>query len=180
MDDIHEDQYTISDFINISARSSASYWYDRKWKEVNKCVFCDLKKRFVIKELDDMILTTNIYPYIDGHLMIIPKNHVTALKELTSKQWDAVRTLEYASKKMLRALYDIKSVWILYREGPLGGDSQKTVEHLHIQILPYTDGLVKWNFQEISAPPFETASKFKENMDVFDDLVKRYKLKYSK
>lgn len=176
----HLDQYKFSDILQKTARNGADYWYGEKWKTVNKCVFCDLKDRYVIKTLDDIVLTTNIYPYTNGHLMIIPKKHITHIKQLTPKQWESIRILTYVSKKMLRAAIGIKSVWVVYREGKLGSTSEKTVEHLHIHIIPYTEGLVQWNYQEITYSPFEIASVFRKADNQMEKFIKRYKKKYLK
>jgi len=69
---------------------------------------------------------------------------------------------------------------VIYREGgSLGEESQKTIEHLHIHLVPYTDGLVKINYQKITYPPSVLAKNFKENKKFFKDLIKRFNKKYS-
>lgn len=171
-----QSQYKFSDLTNKEAR--AGEWYDGVWQNVGKCVFCDLKKRYVIKKMNGMVLTTNLYPYIDGHLMIIPKRHITHIKELSKKEWETIRILHYVCKKMLRKLFGIKSLWLLYREGKTGDTSEKTVEHLHIHLLPYKQNLVQWNYQEINRTPFEVACEFKKNQEFFEKYIKRYRTKY--
>jgi ATP adenylyltransferase len=174
-----EEQFTFSDIIQKNARSGAEYRYSGIWKTVGKCVFCDLKKRYVIMEMNGMVLTTNLYPYIDGHLMIIPKRHITHLKQLTEKEWETVRLLNYLSKKILKKLIGVNSLWMLYREGGLGKASQKTVEHLHIHLIPYKDGLVEWKYDTIHYSPVEITHAFKKSQPLIDQLIKRYSLKYS-
>ncbi len=173
----YQSQYKFSDLTKKDAR--ASEWYDGVWQKVGKCVFCDLKKRYVIRKMNGMILTTNIYPYIDGHLMIMPKRHITHIKELSKKEWETVRILHYVCKKMLRKYFGIKNLWLLYREGRSGAESEKTVEHLHVHLLPYKQNLVQWNYQKINYTPFEVACEFKKNQEVFDKYLRRYEDKYS-
>lgn len=170
-------QYKMNDLFAMEARSGAAFWYGEIWKSVNKCVFCDLRKRYVITELDGMVLTVNIYPYVDGNLMIVPKRHITYLKELTAKEWEAVRALQYVAKKMLKAIFGYENLWVLYREGTLGTKSQKTVDHLHIHLMPYVDGLVEWHYKKVKIPPFEVAGIFRDNKDAIEALLKRFKLK---
>jgi diadenosine tetraphosphate (Ap4A) HIT family hydrolase len=170
-------QYKLTDLIQLKARSGAEYWYADIWKTVNKCVFCDLRNRYIIKEYNGLYLTVNIYPYIDGSLMIVPKRHITHIKDMTTLEWEAVRVLEYVAKKMLKAIFGYDSLWLIYREGTIGEKSQKTVEHMHIHLLPYQDGLVTWNYKKIKIPPFETAAIFRDNKKVIDDLVLRYQEK---
>lgn len=171
------DQLKLSDELQKSARG-ANYWYGGIWKTVEKCVFCDLNERYTIHETDGVVLTTNIYPYITGHLLIVPKRHITHLKQLKDKEWEAVRVLTYLSKKMLKKLFGVKAIWNLYREGSLGKKSQKTVDHLHIHIIPYKEGLVQWNYQDIKCSPFEVASLFRDNEELTKKYVERYKRKY--
>jgi diadenosine tetraphosphate (Ap4A) HIT family hydrolase len=179
MEEFVPDQYSFSDLMHVKARG-AEYWYAGIWKTVGKCVFCDLKRRYTIMEIDGMVLTVSIYPYIDGNLMIIPREHYTHIKELSEKQWSAVRKLHYVAKKMLRKIFGYKGLWLLYREGSSFGASEKTVEHLHIHLMPYEEDLVNWNYKEIKIPPFETASIFRDNMDFINKLLERYDENYEK
>ncbi|MEA3357641.1 MAG: HIT domain-containing protein [Patescibacteria group bacterium] len=175
-----KEQYKFADILQKSSRAGAGYWYGDVWKKVDKCVFCDLNDRYIIKKLGGIILTTNIYPYTNGHLLIIPKRHITHVKQLSKSEWENVRILLYISKKLLREVLGIKDVWVIYREGRLGPSSEKTVEHLHIHVIPYTKGLVQWNYQSINHGPFEVANSFKKADDFMNSLIKRFKINYSK
>jgi len=52
-----------------------SDWYDRVVSSLDKCVFCDLKSKYIIAEEGGMVLSVNLFPYLDGHLLIIPRGH---------------------------------------------------------------------------------------------------------
>jgi len=175
---MRNDQYTFSDIFQVKARKDEKYTYGEIWKEVGKCVFCDLKKRYIVKELDGIVLTVNIYPYIDGNLLIVPRRHITHIKELSAKEWEAVRILHYVSKKLLREIFGYKGLWMIYREGADYESSQKTVEHMHFHLMPYVSGLVEWSYKKLKVPPFETAAVMRDNIDVIDTLIVRYKEKY--
>ncbi len=169
---------TKEDKVQMEARS-AKDWYDDIWKNVGKCVFCDLKEKYVLDRKDGMVLTTNIYPYIDGNLMIVPERHVLSLKELNDKEWEAVKMFHYVAKKFLRITFGYKTLFMLYREGAwLGETSQKTVHHLHIHLLPYLSGLVNFDYQEIKYPPRVVAEIYKKNIDELNKIKKRYEKKY--
>jgi diadenosine tetraphosphate (Ap4A) HIT family hydrolase len=174
------EQLSISDMIHMNARSSQEFFYGDIWKNVGKCVFCDLKDKYTIKEVNGLVLTTNIYPYIDGNLMIVPKEHIGHIKELSEEQWEGVRILQYVAKKMLRKIFGYKGLWLLYREGSGYESSQKTVGHLHIHLIPYVEDLVQWNYQKIKYHPRLVAKAFRENDEAMDKLIERYKLKYEK
>lgn len=154
-------------------------WYDGIWQTVGKCVFCDLKKRYVIFEKNGIVLTANLYPYINAHLLIVPRRHIEYMKEMTLEEWEALRGVMYVAKKILRKVFNIKSVWFLYREGAMG-EGQKTVGHLHVQVIPYKEGLVKWNYQPISWAPGEVGDKLKDEDKFMEKKFKKYLIKYGK
>lgn len=135
-----------------------------KYKEVlaalDKCVFCDLRDKYIIDKKDHVVLSVNLFPYIDGQLIIIPERHVEKLHELTATEWSAIKTLIDQALKLLKEVYNINDVNIIYREGERSG---KTVWHLHINIIPYCDKLMTWNYQEITEEPLHVAERLRSN-----------------
>jgi len=170
-------QTNIFDYKKRIARSWD--WYDGIWKTVDKCVFCDLKDRYVIFEKNGIVLTANLYPYTDAHLLIVPRRHVEYVKELTREEWEALRGIMYVSKKVIRHVFNKKCVWFLYREGVLG-KGQKTVGHLHIHVIPYVKDLATWNYTKINWAPGEVGDRLKDEQKYMDKKYKRYILKYGK
>jgi len=86
----------------------------------------------------------------------------------------------YISRKILKQILSIGNVWLIYREGTLGSESEKTVDHLHFHVLPYHEGLVEWNYQQIKYSAFEVAGAFRDADKLMDALIERYKNKYLK
>lgn len=166
-------------FDHLKKRSRSWDWYDDIWKKVGKCVFCELKDRYIILEKNGIVLTANLYPYIDAHLLIIPRRHIDYVKEFTNKEWQALRGVMYVAKKVLRKVFNIRNIWFLYREGPLG-EAQKTVGHLHIQVIPYREGLFKVNYQPISWAPGEVGDRLKEEERFMNRKYEKYLTKYGK
>jgi len=144
----------------LNARTSD--WYDHIWKTVGKCVFCDLKEKYILHEENGVVLTINIYPYIDGHLMAIPRRHVSSPKELSQLEWETMRKFTYLAKKLMRKAYGHKRMWTLIREG--GAEAQMTVtDHLHMQLIPFdSPDLCKWNYRELNFTPLENVEKYKK------------------
>ena len=153
-------------------------WYDTIWMTVGKCVFCDLKEKYILYEENGIVLTINIYPYIDGHLMAIPRRHVMSPKDLTQLEWETMRKFAYIGKKIIRKVHGLKGMWTLIREG--GIVSNATVDHLHMQIIPFdAPDLCKWNYRELKNTPLENVEKYKEHADEFVDSYKKFEKKYS-
>jgi len=60
--------------------------YDDIWKTVGKCVFCDMREKYIIHEENGVVMTIALYAYVDGHFFIIPRRHVRSVKELTQAE----------------------------------------------------------------------------------------------
>jgi len=150
--------------------------YDGIWQTVGKCVFCDMREKYIVHEENGVVLTVPLYAYIDGHLNIIPQRHIRSAKELTSKEWETVRKLSYLSKKMIREIHGIKGIQFIQKEG---ADAQSTVEHLHFHVVPFdAPDLSTWNYRKLKNTPLENADLYKEKSDKFKKLSKRYDKKY--
>jgi diadenosine tetraphosphate (Ap4A) HIT family hydrolase len=152
--------------------------YDGIWQSTGKCVFCDLKDKYIIHEEDGMVLTIAVFAYIDGHAMIVPRRHVRSIKDLTSKEWEASRKLMYIAKKMIREIYGIKGLQYIIRDG--GIEAQSTVsDHLHIHCMPFdAPDLSVWNYRTLKNTPIENANLYKQNKKKIERLAKRFSEKY--
>jgi ADP-ribose pyrophosphatase YjhB (NUDIX family)/diadenosine tetraphosphate (Ap4A) HIT family hydrolase len=170
-------QTNVFDYLKKRRRSWDSY--DPIWKSVGKCVFCDLKERYVIFEKGGIVLTSNLFPYTDAHLLIVPRRHIEYAKEFTSEEWESVRAVMYVARKVLKKVFKITNIWFLYREGPFG-QAQKTVGHLHIQVIPYIEGLFKVNYQPISWAPGEVGDRLKHEKQFLEEKYEKYISKYGK
>ncbi|MCG2685748.1 adenylyltransferase/cytidyltransferase family protein [Candidatus Parcubacteria bacterium] len=137
----------------------AKNWYENLCKGLTKCPLCDLRKKYIISEGQTMVLTANLYPYTDGHLMIVPRRHIEHFSELTSEEWSEARDLFTKAQRLLKEELGLESVWLLLREGNKSG---KSVGHLHFHVMPYEKGLLEWNYQEIGLPPEELAERLRK------------------
>ena len=145
----------------LAAREAG--FYKKVVEEVNKrgkCVFCDLKEKYLIKEKNGVVLTVALYPYIDGHLLIIPRRHVETVGELTKKEWRAVYELQAVARRLLTEKLGIKNFWFLLREGD-GVAAGKTVKHLHYHVLPYDAGVIKMGGARLSVAPVDLSKKLR-------------------
>jgi ATP adenylyltransferase len=135
--------------------------YHKIAENTGKCVFCDLRDKYIIKEKNGMVLTVNLFPYIDGQLMIIPRRHIERYSELTEKEILTNFILSKQAINVLRKRMGVEGLWLVLREGALGETSGKTVKHLHWNIMPYNDRLNTWHYQEITVPPIELAARLR-------------------
>jgi rfaE bifunctional protein nucleotidyltransferase chain/domain len=128
--------------------------------QLNKCVFCDLKDKYLVAEQHNMVLTVALYPYLDGHLLIIPRRHVEALAELTDEERQTIFALYQEGARRLEKKLGLKNFWLLLREGE-GIKTGKTVNHLHFHLLPYEPQVIKMGEKPLSCLPEQMAQKLR-------------------
>lgn len=144
---------------DYNPRLAGNYERFARQREMEKCVFCDLRDKYVIAERKGWVLTANIFPYIDGQLLVLPERHLVDYVELTSED---KRVSDFLLKKGMRLLEDrlnIKNFWIILRQGKVAG---KTIKHLHWNIMPYIEGLNTWHYQKITISPVKLAAKLRK------------------
>lgn len=160
-----------------TARTTGAY--DQIWQTVGRCVFCghdEVQKHHEVYEENGIYMTVSAYAYIDGHLMVIPRRHVTSVKELTPLEWETMRKMFYLAKKMIRETHGIKGMQIVQKDG---ATAQSTVEHIHFHCVPFDQpDLNEWNYRELLDTPAENAAKYTQNIETIQKLAKRFSKKY--
>ena len=151
--------------------------YDDIWQSVGKCVFCDLREKYIIYEENGIVITTVLFAYIDGHMMILPRRHVRSVKDLTKKEWEAMRKCMYIAKKLIREVHGIKGMQLVEKEGLL---AQSTVtDHLHFHCVPFdAPDLSVWNYRKLENTPLQNANLYKSASEKIVKLSNRFEKKY--
>lgn len=152
--------------IEAQMNAKLGQWYDHIANTITKCPFCDLKAKYFVIEGTHSVLTVNLFPYEDGHLMVIPKRHIEKIEHISIEE--TIETQELVAKgiKLLKTEFNYTSINVLYREG--GQNAGQSLLHIHTHILPvdkvlvYRKGGFDFNFQEIKLPPIETAQKLRK------------------
>ena len=114
--------------IQKDARTSGKY--TEVMANLTKCPLCDLKRKYILLEKEEIALTMNLFPYIDGHMMIIPKRHIEKIAGLRVREWNIVKKLLDIGISAIKAEFGFEAVNFLYREGAKSGAS---LGHLHFQ-----------------------------------------------
>jgi diadenosine tetraphosphate (Ap4A) HIT family hydrolase len=152
-------------------------YYGDIWTTVGKCVFCDMRDKYIFFEENNVVMTVMLYAYIDGHLMIIPRRHVHSVKELTPSEWETMRKMMYMAKKLVRKVHGIKGMQIIQKDGL---DAQSTVEHLHFQCMPFdSPDLNIWNYRNLKYTPLQNADLYKKEAKTIDSLSDKFDSKYA-
>lgn len=151
-------------------------YYDGIWRSTGKCVFCDLREKYIIHEENGVVMVAVLFAYIDGHVMVIPRRHIRSVKDLTPQEWETMRKFFYIAKKIIRKAHGIKGMQIIQKDGV---DAQSTVEHLHFQCVPFdAPDLSTWKYRDLKHTPLENADMYKDMSKTIKRLSKRFEEKY--
>lgn len=152
--------------------------YNDIWKSVGKCVFCDLRDKYIILEENNVVLAITLYAYIDGHAMIIPRRHVLSAKELTQREWETMRKFMYIAKRIMRKKHGIKGMQFVQKDG---SEAQSTVGHYHFHCIPFgSTELSTWNYQKLKNTPLENVEAYKQSRKKIIETGAKFDLKYHK
>ena len=109
--------------------------------EPKACVFCEIQKdpgrdetNFVIHRAAHNFIVLNIYPYISGHLLIVPYDHVGELDAASKETTDELMDLTKRCQTALRDVYSPGGFNIGMNLGRSGGAG--IVDHIHIHVMP--------------------------------------------
>lgn len=150
--------------------------YDDIWQSVGKCVFCDMREKYIFFEENGVVMTITLYAYIDGHLLIVPRRHVQSVKELTPEEWETIRKFMYLAKKVIREVHGIKGMQFVQKDG---ADAQSTVAHIHFHCVPFDQpDLATWNYRKLQNTPLENVAKYKTAQRKLKKLSNRFSEKY--
>lgn len=146
---------------SANPRLSGEYWKIAETEDQRGCVFCDLKEKYIITRKAGIVLTANLYPYVDGQLIVIPERHVEEYSKLKDKEVIAAHKMQKLAIKLLKDTLGIDDIWLIIRDGKKSG---KTVRHLHWNVMPYTEKLNTWHYQDISLPAQKLAQKLRKKL----------------
>lgn len=100
-----------------------------------ECIFCKIAKgemsSYKLYEDDLVMVIMDAFPNVDGHVLVIPKNHYETFMDIPDELLTHINKLakKYANHIMERL--NAKELTLLVNYG----DSQK-VKHYHLHLLP--------------------------------------------
>jgi ATP adenylyltransferase len=116
------------------------YQYVTGAKKESSCVFCRLanedndQTNFILYRGKFSYIVLNIYPYMSGHLLIIPFSHLSLLSELPKETSDEIMDLTKQCQVVLEKEYKPQGFNLGMNLGQAAGAG--VAAHLHMHILP--------------------------------------------
>lgn len=109
--------------------------------ESHGCVFCDILKspagdeeKFILHRAGHNFVILNIYPYVSGHLMVVPYEHLADLDQAGKAVTDEMMDLAKLCQTALREVYKPNGMNLGMNFGKAAGAG--VASHFHMHILP--------------------------------------------
>ena len=109
--------------------------------QAQECVFCRIAAapdqdatNFVLHRAQHAFVVLNVYPYITGHLMIVPYLHTSELDTVAKEISDEMMDLTKRAQTALREVYTPSGFNMGMNFGRAAGAG--IADHIHIHLLP--------------------------------------------
>lgn len=110
--------------------------------KTSACVFCDA----AVRSRDELVLVRgthafvilNLYPYNNGHLMVVPARHVASLAALSPAEAGEVMHFTQDAERALNEAYQPQGINIGVNLGRAAGAG--IVDHVHVHLVPRWHG----------------------------------------
>jgi ATP adenylyltransferase len=112
----------------------------------NGCIFCDaaspladrLRDRLVLVRGRAAYVILNLYPYNNGHLMVVPNRHVATLAAADRDELDELMQFTRDAEIALTEAYQPQGINVGINLGRPAGAG--VVDHVHIHLVPRWTG----------------------------------------
>jgi ATP adenylyltransferase len=108
-----------------------------------RCVFCDAItredcSRLVVDRGATCYIILNLFPYNNGHLMVVPNRHIPSLRDATVEELNELMALTRRAEVALSEAYHPQGMNIGVNLGRSAGAG--IVHHLHVHLVPRWTG----------------------------------------
>lgn len=117
-------------------------------QKADECIFCvkpqtdDDAKQFIVYRSSYCFVILNVYPYNNGHIMVVPFKHVSSLNLLETDELNDLFQTVSLCEHVLRKVYKPDGMNIGINIGKTAGAGIE--EHIHVHIVPRWQGDVNF------------------------------------
>jgi len=138
------------------------------------CIFCDTAQPgrgdLIVARGRLSFVILNLYPYNNGHLMVVPTRHVASLALTTAEERDELMTFTRRAEMALTEAYTPQGINVGINLGRPAGAG--VVDHLHVHLVPRWNG--DTNFMsvigDVRVLPEDLATTKKRLQPIFERL----------
>lgn len=117
--------------------------YVTRAAEPGTCVFClaptsEDGLQLIVHEGQGAFVILNLFPYTSGHLMVVPRRHLSTLAALTSEELQEIATLTQTCERVLTEAYRPEGINVGMNLGRPAGAG--IADHLHVHLVPRWSG----------------------------------------
>jgi ATP adenylyltransferase len=133
----------------IYLAANRSDYNDNLGKKLDNCPLCEKfqmqtdDQNFILKRTKHSYVCLNYYPYMKGHLLVLPQRHVGDLSMLTDEEFIDLNFLIRESIAVLKK-WKAEGINVGINLGKLAGAS--IPDHLHVHILPRFNYSLNYSF----------------------------------
>jgi ATP adenylyltransferase len=106
------------------------------------CIFCDASSRcsdpiqeaLVLARGSSCYVILNLFPYNNGHLMVVPKRHIGSLSAATADELGEMMRLTRDAELALTEAYNPQGINVGINLGRAAGAG--ILDHLHVHLVP--------------------------------------------
>lgn len=108
------------------------------------CIFCDRlaekdgPENLILYRAEHAFLILNRYPYTNGHMMVVPYQHVGSLENLDDETLSQLMLLTTMALRVLRKVYSAQEFNVGINIGESAGAG--VTDHVHVHVLPRWSG----------------------------------------
>jgi len=99
------------------------------------CIFCKITKRDIssdiLRENEDAVIFKDIRPSAPVHYLVVPKKHISSIKEVTREDEALLGQLVHMAKEAADTL-NLSGYKLVFNVGRDGG---QVIDHLHLHLL---------------------------------------------
>lgn len=137
------------------------------------CFLCELaksspsQKNLLLYSTTNSIVVMNKYPYNNGHIMVVPKKHVSSFENLSDNEYKDLSDLLKLSTKVINNVFNPQGCNIGMNLGKTAGAGLD--DHIHYHIVP------RWNGDTNFMPVFTDIKVISEHITVsYDRILKGF------
>ena len=102
------------------------------------CIFCEAGDGLILVRGPFCYVILNLYPYNNGHLMVVPNRHVGTLRAATAEELSDLMRLTRHAEIALTEAYTPQGINVGMNLGRPAGAG--IVDHLHVHLVPRWTG----------------------------------------